>query len=473
MFTSLILQFIIGLFSHINVNPKIAFASAVTVCCTSSAKSQGISGFTSNAKANIEFRQNTNLRILGLIDTGTYMIGTNIFRLDSLGNKRNDAALSPDSSGMLWTTPQGAVKRTRMSTLFTNPYMATLGVMSVQTATDSIASLRAWINGKLDTAAAKLLYQPLGSYATTSQLALKTNISDTANMLSTYLRSNIAAATYQPTGSYATTTQLGLKVNISDTAGMLTPYLRKIDTASLSTRINTKGIGTMTSLGLTSSDITVGGSSPVTSSGTYTLTLPIVNSNVGTFNNITVNAKGLATAASNVSYLTGNQTVTLSGDVTGSGTTAITTTLASVGTAGTYERVTTDANGRVTAGFNISVPVNITSGSKSFNTAYQVSATNACLLSVSPNIACTLSLATGQEGSATLQISPNGTTGWISIGTCYGSNTGSLSIGLNTVQKTGSSISTYLPLGYYWQLLTTNVTSTPTYTFLGGSYTIY
>lgn len=53
-------------------------------------------------------------------------------------------------------------------------------------------------------------------------------------------------------------------------------------------------------------------------------------------------------------YITGNQTITLSGDVSGSGTTAITTTLASVGTAGTYTKVTTDAKGRVTSGTTLS-----------------------------------------------------------------------------------------------------------------------
>lgn len=50
------------------------------------------------------------------------------------------------------------------------------------------------------------------------------------------------------------------------------------------------------------------------------------------------------------SYLTGNQTITLSGDATGSGTTAITVTLANAGTSGTYTKVTTDAKGRVTSG---------------------------------------------------------------------------------------------------------------------------
>ncbi len=49
-------------------------------------------------------------------------------------------------------------------------------------------------------------------------------------------------------------------------------------------------------------------------------------------------------------YLTGNQSITVSGDASGSGTTAISLTLASVGTAGTYTKVTTDTKGRVTAG---------------------------------------------------------------------------------------------------------------------------
>jgi hypothetical protein len=74
--------------------------------------------------------------------------------------------------------------------------------------------------------------------------------------------------------------------------------------------------------------ITVSGDASGSGTTAISLTLATVNSNVGTFNNVTVNAKGLVTAASNVAYITGNQTITLSGAVTGSGTTAITTTLA-------------------------------------------------------------------------------------------------------------------------------------------------
>ena len=52
-------------------------------------------------------------------------------------------------------------------------------------------------------------------------------------------------------------------------------------------------------------------------------------------------------------YLTNNNTITVSGDATGTGTTAIALTLANSGiSAGTYRSVTVDTKGRVTAGTN-------------------------------------------------------------------------------------------------------------------------
>lgn len=88
-------------------------------------------------------------------------------------------------------------------------------------------------------------------------------------------------------------------------------------------------------------------------SGSQAATLATVNSNVGTFQGLTVNGKGLVTAAVNESYLTANQTVTLTGDVSGSGTTAITVTLDTVmASPGTYNNVTVNGKGLVTAGSN-------------------------------------------------------------------------------------------------------------------------
>jgi phage-related tail fiber protein len=69
------------------------------------------------------------------------------------------------------------------------------------------------------------------------------------------------------------------------------------------------------------------------------------------------NSTKLATTAfiKGLGYLTTNNTITISGDASGAGTTAIALTLASVGTAGTYAKVTTDAKGRVTSGTTLSV----------------------------------------------------------------------------------------------------------------------
>ena len=54
-------------------------------------------------------------------------------------------------------------------------------------------------------------------------------------------------------------------------------------------------------------------------------------------------------------YITGNQTITFGGDASGTGSTAVTLTLAGTGvTPGTYSKVTVDAKGRATAGAQLS-----------------------------------------------------------------------------------------------------------------------
>lgn len=106
--------------------------------------------------------------------------------------------------------------------------------------------------------------------------------------------------------------------------------------------------------------ITITGDASGSGTNTVPITLNTVNANVGTFNNVTVNGKGLVTAASNVAYLTSNQLITLSGAVTGSGTTAITTTITPTGVvAANYNwgSFVVNAAGQITSAVNNPTPV--------------------------------------------------------------------------------------------------------------------
>lgn len=85
-----------------------------------------------------------------------------------------------------------------------------------------------------------------------------------------------------------------------------------------------------------------------TVSGNKTFTGDIIVPTQASSDNSTKAASTAFVKAQN--YLTTNQSISYTGDATGTGTTSVTLTLASVGTAGTYTKVTTDAKGRVTAG---------------------------------------------------------------------------------------------------------------------------
>jgi hypothetical protein len=103
---------------------------------------------------------------------------------------------------------------------------------------------------------------------------------------------------------------------------------------------------TVEAIGGSGAFVTITGAQTVTGNKTFTGTVTAPTATLSDSSTL------IATTAfvKGQNYLTGNQTVTISGDATGSGATAIVLTLANVGTAGTYTKVTTDAKGRVTSG---------------------------------------------------------------------------------------------------------------------------
>ena len=71
----------------------------------------------------------------------------------------------------------------------------------------------------------------IDSVSLSNRINGKLSISDTATMLSAYMRK---------TDTLSLSNRINLRVKYTDTASMLSVYLRKLDTASLSDRINTK-----------------------------------------------------------------------------------------------------------------------------------------------------------------------------------------------------------------------------------------
>ena len=103
--------------------------------------------------------------------------------------------------------------------------------------------------------------------------------------------------------------------------------------------------------------VNLSGTQTVTGNKTFTGSVDLTGSTATALTQLTSDSSTkLATTAyvKGQNYLTANQSITVSGDASGSGTTSITLTLASVGTAGTYTKVTTDVKGRVTSGTTLS-----------------------------------------------------------------------------------------------------------------------
>lgn len=151
------------------------------------------------------------------------------------------------------------------------------------------------------------------------------------------------------------------------------------------------------------------------------------------------------------------------GTITGSGTIS----LPSTGTAGSYSGVTTDAQGRVTAGTVRSFAYQ----TRALNTCFQISATRDAFVSYSVDIAASIALLNpGAQGTVYLRTYTNNTcsAGAQEIVRFVNGNTGSALGSLTLSQNVTGTLTGIIPAGVWLQLVTENNTGTPTFTARPG-----
>lgn len=203
----------------------------------------------------------------------------------------------------------------------------------------------------------------------------------------------------------------------------------------------------------------------------YATTAALTSGLGGKFNNPAgTTAQYIRGDGSLATYSPGSGTITSITAGTGLSGGVITTTgtisMPNVGTAGTYSGVTTDAQGRVSAGTTRSQ-----SGvSRSLNSGYQISTTRDALVSYSVQMTVTASIASGQDGDLFLEIASDSgfTTNLQTVAVAPCSQVYTLAVALQGVQKCPLNVSGYVPASYYARLRTANNTGSPAYLYRFG-----
>lgn len=141
-------------------------------------------------------------------------------------------------------------------------------------------------------------------------------------------------------------------------------------------------------------------------------------------------------------------------------TTSGTISMPNTGTAGTYAVVTTDAQGRVTAGRSRS----FTYPTRSLNTAFQISTTQDANVNYTIDVTVSALLLAGQSGRVYLEYADNAamTTNVVIINEA-GNSTGGV---LNVTNLNPGNVSGWIPAGKYVRIRTANVSGTPTFTLV-------
>ena len=189
-----------------------------------------------------------------------------------------------------------------------------------------------------------------------AQDAATKNFSINASNLST----GTVSATLLPAFTGDATSTAGTSALTLANSGVTSGTYNSAGTTHVPFTVDSKGritsIGSAVTITPAWSSIT---GTPTTIAGYGITNAQTLNANLTSVAGLSTSTTGLVKFTNGVAsldtstYLTANQSISVTGDATGTGTTAITLTLANSGvTAGTYKSVTVDAKGRVTAGTN-------------------------------------------------------------------------------------------------------------------------
>jgi len=110
------------------------------------------------------------------------------------------------------------------------------------------------------------------------------------------------------------------------------------------------------------------------------------------------------------------------------------------------------------------------SATRTLNSIFQVSATRGAFVFYSVQITVTASIAGGQDGDCILEIASDSgfTTNVQTLMVSPSSQTYTLAIALQGVQKGPVNVSGYIPAGYYARIRTVNNTGTPAFLYRAG-----
>lgn len=375
----------------------------------------GASAALAQVNVNVQKQSGTNLI------TGNLTIGTGLI----LQPSGSGQVIASSTTGGLTTSDVGVTVQ---------PFITTGSASEYYRGDKTWAT---WINSDWNASSggAQILNKPTAVSAFTNDAGYVTN-AGLSSTLSNYVTASTLSGTLT---NYVTTSTLTSTLASYVTSASLTSTLGSyVTSASLSSTLSSYATTSALSSGLAGKFNTPAGTTAQYIRG---------DGSLATFPSIT---SGTVTSITAGTGLSGG-TITTSGTIS----------LPNTGTAGTYSGVTTDAQGRVTAGTTRA----FNNPTRSLNTAFQL--TRDTFVSYTVDIAATLTLSGGATGTVTLEYADDSgiSVNVVTVQSSVNGNTGALTVGLSLTQTSTASIAGIIPANKYVRIRTTNTAGTPSFTY--------